>query len=1071
MSKIICCPSLVSASEFVLGLVSDARDGTSRNLVLVPDRWSMIAESKLLDFLGVRAVFDCEVLSINRLCSRILDFQETYDMTTGVMLLHRIFIENKSKLNVIGNITDIDFCEELYRTIMQLRSSGIECEDLSAKVNDQFLDSKMADIQLLYREYLKQLENASQMDGLAKIDALIDQIPKLDYFNNCNIYMAFYESWTEQYYKIVQRLVERGNQVVVAVVGNGNGSNEHIFDTKAYDRLTQILSKSSKFEVVDISDTKPKFIEHIRQNLFSYSPKQMELDDSRLQLFECNGETIEIEAIAGNICRAIRGGLRFFDINLGVSNIDKYLPIITKVFDRYDIPFFADAEYNIRESELGKFVIDIFRLGFSACSGLDLQKIVGNYYFGLDRDSIVKWNNFIYENNICDFHELVSEFYIGDEIAKYVHNKIAPIMSKLSNCKLGRDYVELLNYIFQEFQVEQKTSELAQASVSLRDRRINEQIDKKIADFLVKVDLICCDTPLSAYDFFAIIDKGLRATKIHLVPLALDCVMVGDVSISTFEKRKMLILAGCNYGEMPLVQKDCGLISDDDIECLSSRYLIDPSIASVNHKARFRLWDIIGSTTDRFIVSYLSVDNMGNAKSPSSIVESLRKCFVHRLPSGAFVNIAPIRPNEVQVASGNDELVYAQLLSSVANLSVAREYVLRGIDRANEVDVASVFAYLNSVKDPINKLIESSNNHGSKRLGAVKSLGEIALRNRISSSQITNFYTCPYKHFLSYGLRLKKEVKNEITVMNIGNILHKIAEKWTKYIMKNGIPNASDVSSIVNEFCDFIIQSEISRQLIDSNKLLIEELRIESVQLANKLSKIYSDSNLVPTYIEYVFDNILIKRKKFGNTIKIVGKIDRVDTLENKFFVIDYKTGSFDLSLDSIYYGKSLQLLIYVCAMGGSENCVGLGYFPIKSKYEVIGKSEQKIEGMFKADEFSLAMLDKAFDQNAQKYDSKNFNFSTKLNSKGEIKFRNNCYSNEKLQTLCDYAISMAERAVDNIDDGYIEPVPLDAKNDSCKYCEYRNICKRDFVHYRTKSSAGKSLFGAGNEIEEGADD
>ena len=49
-----------------------------------------------------------------------------------------------------------------------------------------------------------------------------------------------------------------------------------------------------------------------------------------------------------------------------------------------------------------------------------------------------------------------------------------------------------------------------------------------------------------------------------------------------------------------------------------------------------------------------------------------------------------------------------------------------------------------------------------------------------------------------------------------------------------------------------------------------------------------------------------------GHRIEITGQIDRIDTADNYYLVIDYKSGNAFINLLQVYYGLRLQLLTYL---------------------------------------------------------------------------------------------------------------------------------------------------------------
>ena len=84
--------------------------------------------------------------------------------------------------------------------------------------------------------------------------------------------------------------------------------------------------------------------------------------------------------------------------------------------------------------------------------------------------------------------------------------------------------------------------------------------------------------------FFSTLQSGINASKLSTPPISTNCVFVGDCSQSFFENKKLMIILDASEQEFPKTTIDCGLISDDDIEKLSEKYKLEPSISEINKK-------------------------------------------------------------------------------------------------------------------------------------------------------------------------------------------------------------------------------------------------------------------------------------------------------------------------------------------------------------------------------------------------------------------------------------------------------------------------------------------------------
>ena len=168
----------------------------------------------------------------------------------------------------------------------------------------------------------------------------------------------------------------------------------------------------------------------------------------------------------------------------------------------------------------------------------------------------------------------------------------------------------------------------------------------------------------------------------------------------------------------------------------------------------------------------------------------------------------------------------------------------------------------------------------------------------------------------------------------------RVEEYADESIMGTAIHNSLDEAYIIGEINEKIIlkiQSCIDKILQNqflnllSDKIILEGKNYLSLQIAKKLTdnflnyeKIFikecQKNNLSLRLVEKEIDlsyNLLVDKINF----KIVGKIDRIDTLDNQLRIIDYKTGKVDShevvfsDLDDLFYNpnksKALQLLIY----------------------------------------------------------------------------------------------------------------------------------------------------------------
>ncbi|MGD9676980.1 MAG: PD-(D/E)XK nuclease family protein [Vulcanibacillus sp.] len=208
----------------------------------------------------------------------------------------------------------------------------------------------------------------------------------------------------------------------------------------------------------------------------------------------------------------------------------------------------------------------------------------------------------------------------------------------------------------------------------------------------------------------------------------------------------------------------------------------------------------------------------------------------------------------------------------------------------------------------------------------------------LSSSQLEMLATCPYKYFLRYILKAKKPDDVEFSSVQWldpatrGTLLHKVFEKFYQELKsRDESPSINNHESLIQKIASDEME-EVRKILVPPSNLIYELERSEILDSC-RVFLAYEEENQVgylPSYLELSFGIGGDKHKELGEIseveiklpsgkkIYINGKIDRVDQLSTKdFVIIDYKTGSSYGYKDNEYFkkGKHLQHAIYAIAL------------------------------------------------------------------------------------------------------------------------------------------------------------
>jgi ATP-dependent helicase/DNAse subunit B len=270
-------------------------------------------------------------------------------------------------------------------------------------------------------------------------------------------------------------------------------------------------------------------------------------------------------------------------------------------------------------------------------------------------------------------------------------------------------------------------------------------------------------------------------------------------------------------------------------------------------------------------------------------------------------------------------------------------------------------------------------------------------------SQLECYFSCPRKHFLRHGLRLKQPEVDEIDHREAGNIIHKALELYFSAtqgkirILTDGELDAQAQSAVAGA----LVRDSVGAAMTEAKKYIVDTIRRECLTAISVLTDAVKNSDFEPTYFEYPVE------MQVGDSI-LGGRLDRADIYRDKVVLLDYKTGSAAGlgNLDDVYYGTKIQLYAYLkhfCDMGMKP--AGVYYVPVGGSAYTSGGRDFRYRGQSDTD---IDLVDVV----------------------------------EKVQAT-------VAKALSEISSGYAEARPLD---NACKHCEYISLCAESGIKVRTKT-------------------
>lgn len=472
------------------------------------------------------------------------------------------------------------------------------------------------------------------------------------------------------------------------------------------------------------------------------------------------------------------------------------------------------------------------------------------------------------------------------------------------------------------------------------------------------------------FDFIsAVFAEGLRASKVSTIPYE-GGVMVGDAASLRGGKYEFTAVIGFDDGFLPQTYRDNSLVGDDEKTSFTQMERAEQINARYETELRLAL-----AKSKRIFITY---------STPSAMIGELFK--------GLF-----------KLSEDDQSLL---LRSGCKKHAIELLISLVGKNESNVQNDTKLINDLYEATDVGEEMFIQ------KRSDVVKNGRELFfLGGATSVSQLQSYFRCPFRHYAEYGLRLKHREEGRLTPLDVGSFMHLIAEKVTKRGEYDDIKDA--VEQAVNE-----ILLSGGKLALDVNASTVNALKAEAIEALKIYASHLKKGSFVPLGQEIEFETEL-------GDVKLRGKIDSADVYENYVRLIDHKTGSYEFNLGDVYYGKKIQLPLYLAAMSkkGYKKAAMLNY-PFSYNW-LSDEFDHRFSGFVLKDEQVM----KAVDCNCDQGDSDVFNFNPKSSS---------LLTESEMDAVINYANALSVNAVNEIKDGYVAATPL---KDECDYCVYKCLC------------------------------
>lgn len=302
-----------------------------------------------------------------------------------------------------------------------------------------------------------------------------------------------------------------------------------------------------------------------------------------------------------------------------------------------------------------------------------------------------------------------------------------------------------------------------------------------------------------------------------------------------------------------------------------------------------------------------------------------------------------------------------------------------------------------------------------------------------SISRIERYFQCPYSYFLQSGLKVRPQQMADLDAASIGTLTHATLEN---IVNKHGQDFADITSQEIHTYVDsyFDELQQLHPKETKQIEWAKERLTLSLLQSLTYLHEVNSNTLFKPiaTEQEFHYDGF--------NGIALYGIIDRIDSVNGKYRVIDYKSSKHSLSEKTVKSGTKLQLLTYMIAASiDAKTPAGTYYFSFQpANTELIAGKVSKKAGITFQDVFTPSTLQEKADANRKLYGwtfedpSDEYTDFAKYYTPGTKQYYDLTLVKQCMEELYQYFRT-------HVLDGKIEIHPVEG---ACTFCDYLSVCR-----------------------------
>ena len=1073
----------------VLRAAEDSRCAGRRFILYVPEQYTLQAERDLITGLNLPGLLEIQVISPRKLKQQVREA-----MGTGVkpslnemgraMAVHRVMTEKADELRYYRNMTDLPGAvKRVGEALDELRESEITPEELAeyaAGASTGAERAKMGDLKAVWDGYRELITEQFDDEKTVWTDT-VNRLASGGLWDGTDLAVYGFDTIRPDLRELLTVLCGHVSSVSVFLIMDGADAKDGRIFTQQRESVRQLtLAMEERGFIAE--EIRPRGnredcsepLTWLDRNLFALNPEPWTKDPGdALTLYAGSTPWDETEKIAATLRGWHGEGIAWSEMAVALPPGAAAADLLRAGLEINGIPCVWQQKERASDHPVSRMLLAALACLSDGYTTDRAVTIARSGFSTLTEEEGLRLEDYARAHGI-EGNRWQRPFTAGENAAEAEALRLrllAPAENLRQALKTARSAAASAEAIAGFLEEEMVWSRLQEEEETLlqhgmyREAVINRQVWKLVTDLLEQLWTLLGQRRAAIRDLRHMLESALAAATLAAVPEQEAGVTVGEVGHLLAGRIEALILPQAQEGM--LTAPESGWLTDRERRKLEET-TGKPVGISREMGCLIRKYDFYRTLTlprKKLMVSWSLRAENGGALQPDGLIAQLKELFPNLREQGGVQDngkrTEPVTPRTALDGLGP----WLEAMKSGEAADLPGDWK------------AAMIALIHSGKHgrTARRMLEYLLPAEKPRKLEPETARRLFMTDRLSVSRLEQFASCPYRHFIDYGLRPVKQEDFTFESSDAGTFFHAALDRYMKCAGADADwPDFTPEQ--VEDYMDAIC-AELTEEWEDS------PLRGDAVgewtgegylrrihRAAQVLTRFAANSDFRTIATEQAFggpDGLppIVMTLADGSRAAIRGTIDRIDTWENGegvwLRIVDNKSREKKLDRELMKTGEQLQLMIYLKAASDfmpRARLAGAMYFPVTDReVDTDADDPEKIEeerlgtmrmkGMVTAREEVVRAMDR---------DISPYSVDKVFNKDGSVSKNAASWAveEETLRMLMDEAVGKAGELCERMRDGETEASPgEDSAGSVCRYCDYRAICRRAGKKIRTDDS------------------